>query len=148
MNVGEDKQKTPYQELREDLDERWSEVAVRIRELEGRIEAGLDLDGAADADVRELVRYSRLMRRHMAEVQAHADTLLEQIAADPNLDYLEGAAPPRSSEASTAMLEIQGEMHRPSDSFLEVLKAVFMWRDSPEERIERGDPGRKGPAGE
>ena len=136
--------KNPYQELRADLEERWGEVAERIRELERRVEAGLDGGGAASADVRELVRYSRLMRRHMAEVEGHADALLDQIAADPEFERLERSAPgggEAEGEGQRAMLEIQREMHRPSSSFLEVLKAVFLWRDTPEERVERGEVG-------
>lgn len=136
MNEGP---RNPYQELRADLEERWGEVAERIRELEGKVEAGLDGGGAASADVRELVRYSRLMRRHMAEVESHADALLDEIAADPEFVRLEGGAidPAGVDVGEGAMLEIQREMHRPSSSFLEVLKAVFLWRDTPEERVER-----------
>lgn len=130
----------PYQDLRADLEERWGDIAARIRELERRIEAGLDSGAAASADVRELVRYSRLMRRHIAEVEGHAGALLDQIAADPEFDRLEGQSADVDAAARAAeMLEIQREMHRPSSSLKEVLKAVFLWRDTPEERAERGD---------
>jgi hypothetical protein len=136
----------PYQKLQADLEERWGGVAERIRELELRVEAGLDSGGAASADVRELVRYSRLMRRHMAEVEGHAEALLDQIESDPEYERLEGSTSGgggggEGGEDERAMLEIQREMHRPSSSFLEVLKAVFLWRDTPEERVERGEVG-------
>jgi len=148
MSEEQDKLTNPYQALRNDFGAHWSMVAEKIRELEERIEGGLNGGDLPVQDVRQLLRYSRLMRRHMAEAQAHADTLLEQMTAPSDLDDVKMAKTHSTEEEQAAIVEIQREMHRPSDTFMEVLKAVFMWRDNPEERLDREEPERQARPGE
>lgn len=129
-----------YARLRAGLGERqrWDELAGRVAALEERLEAALDMDGPDERDVRELVRFSRLMRGQLGRVQDQAGALLDQIAADPQLDYMEeGTVAGTSTAPADEVLEIQREMHRPSHSLLEVIKAVFLWRDNPDERADQ-----------
>ena len=109
----------------------------RVTVLQDRYPSDPDVGALQHLDT-GLRRTLRLLRGRLAAIQANGDDLLEEIGPE----VLKHAPAIREKLASSSDLEqaaiaIQKEIHDSSASFRSFIAGMMMWKESPEEHIER-----------
>lgn len=113
-------------EVSRDLSPKWLELSAHVRRL-----AGEHASGPATA----LANEARLLCDHVERLHFDVEQLLVSLESESG--PLAGTLEARDHESSAidlANLRIQEEMHEKSD-IKKVIKALFMWKDDPVERV-------------
>jgi hypothetical protein len=130
----EETTETATTEASRDLSPAWHELIARVR---GHARRTID-DPAADA--RELAHGALTLCAHLERLHAGVEHLLAggippaPAAQRPDVQPAEGL-----TDEEKQALKIQRELHEPS-SVRDVIKALFLWQDYPEERLEQDKP--------
>jgi hypothetical protein len=126
---------TATSEAKRDLSPEWLEFLARVRSLARGVAAG-----PAAGDARDLARESLKLCAHVERLHAGFEHLLAGSPAPEARDAPDsGRHREGLSDEDKAALKIQRELHEPS-SVRDVIKALFLWQDYPEERM--GDDER------
>lgn len=117
-------------DINRDLSPKWLELSARVRELAH--EAGENSPLAGEA---------LKLCDHVESLHADVEQFLNQLNDSPGFPEalsqgLQGNPPPE--EIDKANLQIQREMHQKSD-LQQIIKALFMWKDDPVERVRGKD---------
>ncbi len=114
------------EETQRELSTEWLELSGRIRELASRLKPD------TDPEVRQLARESLRMCGHVERLHADVERWLGELAPTA------GAEPaPHDQEESEddEALNIQREIHQDKVSVRDVIKALFLWQDTPDDRM-------------
>lgn len=121
---------TATAQLNRDLSPQWLEMIDRVRTLARRSSTD------SSADVRELSRESLKLCRHVERLHANVETLLGgDTPPAPKAEQHEDDHQEALTDEEKEALKIQREIHEPSN-IRQVIKALFLWQDYPEERLE------------
>ncbi|QQL44445.1 hypothetical protein [Sulfuriroseicoccus oceanibius] len=113
------------------------EFENRVAALQDRYPSDPDVGALQHLDT-GLRRTLRLLRGKLTAIQENGDNLLEELGPE----VLKHAPAIREKLASCsdieqAAIEIQKEIHDSSASFRSFIKGMLMWKDSPEEHLEK-----------
>lgn len=131
--------KDSFKEIDRDLDHSWIDLSTRVRELA----AGLKLKAAGTniaADADHLSREASQLCDHVERLHADVIDLLSTLESHLPLTGFDPAAMAMATKAACSDVEkesiqIQREHHELRNDFKDVLKALFLWRDDPVERV-------------
>ena len=131
--------KESFREIDRDLDHSWIDLSTRVRELA----AGLKLKAAGtilapDAD--HLSQEVSQLCGHVERLHADVIDLLANLESQLPLSVSERSANGRlgdldCSDVEKESIQIQREHHELRNDFKDVIKALFLWRDNPVERV-------------
>jgi hypothetical protein len=122
------------EEIDKDLSPSWIELSDRVRDLSARLKlkaAGTGLAAEADHLAHEATRLCAHVERIHADVNDLVGKLETQIPM-PESDLRSSL---KSGESELEWMRIQRENHELRADFMDVLKALFMWRDDPKDRV-------------
>lgn len=128
-----------FKDIDRDLDRSWIDLSTRVRELA----SGLKLKAAGShfaADADHLAQDASLLCDHVERLHADVIDLLANLEAHLPLPETDAPADARPAdltqeEIRRAAIQIQREHHELRNDFKDVIKALFMWRDDPVERV-------------
>jgi hypothetical protein len=122
------------EEIDKDLSPSWIELSDRVRNLSAALKlkaAGTALAADADHLAQETVRLCGHVERLHADVIDLVGKLETQIPiSEPDV-----RSSLKSGESELEWMRIQRENHELRADFMDVLKALFMWRDDPKDRV-------------
>jgi len=130
--------KESFREIDRDLDHSWIDLSTRVRELA----AGLKLKAAGtilapDAD--HLSQEASQLCGHVERLHADVIDLLANLESQlplPNYDpAARNSRQVACSDVDKESIQIQREHHELRNDFRDVIKALFLWRDDPVERV-------------
>jgi uncharacterized coiled-coil DUF342 family protein len=115
-----------------DLAPEWIQLCGRVRDQASKMKnnaAGTHLaqDAAALADE------AGLLCNHVDRLHADVKMLIERL--DDEVAKSAAEAPGEALEIDKASIQIQREAHEIRADVLDVIKALFMWRDDPADRL-------------
>jgi len=129
----EETTETATTEAHRDLSPAWLELIASVR---GHARRTLE-DPAADA--RELARGALKLCAHLERLHAGVEHLLASgTPPEPAVKRRDAQPAGGLTGEEKEALKIQRELHEPS-SVRDVIKALFLWQDYPEERLEDDD---------
>jgi len=133
--MADDLQKSVNQ-LDKDLSNSWMELSERVRTLAADLKlktAGTEIGAEAE----HLSTQAALLCDHVSKLHEDVTDLVENIETRVPLIGSEGAQPAKTAvdEIERETIQIQRESHELRNDFKDILKALFMWKDDPEERI-------------
>ena len=120
-------------EIDKDLAPTWIELSDRVRELSAALKlkaAGTAL--AADAD--HLAQETARLCGHVERIHADVNDLVGKLEMQIPLPEPDVPASLESEATELEWVRIQRENHELRTDFMDVLKALFMWRDDPRDR--------------
>lgn len=121
-------------EIDRDLAPSWIELNDRVRDLSASLKlkaAGTSLAAEADHLAQETAR----LCSHVENLHADVIELVNKLEAQiPFPEPDTRIAPVQSEEVEREYTRIQRENHELRADFMDVLKALFMWRDDPKDR--------------
>lgn len=125
-----------------DLAPEWIDLTARVR--------GLALDLKSKAADTSLSRDTEVLAREAETLCNHVDRLHGDIKAlisrfDTSPDNVPNAGREDPDDLAKESIQIQREVHEMRPDVLDIVKALFMWRDAPEERVHSKD--KEEPAG-
>ncbi|QTN31857.1 hypothetical protein HZ994_05770 [Akkermansiaceae bacterium] len=128
-----------FKEIDRDLNHSWIDLSAKVRDLASGLKlkaAGTSL--APDAD--HLSQQASMLCDHVERIHADVINLLSRLESQlplPESDPSATSRPtkPNPDEIGKEAVQIQREHHELRNDFKDVLKALFMWRDDPEERL-------------
>lgn len=128
-----------FKEIDRDLDRSWIDLSSRVRELA----TGLKLKAAGSnfaADADHLAQDTSLLCDHVERLHADVIDLLANLEAQLPLPETDAPADASAGdltqeEIRKEAIQIQREHHELRNDFKDVIKALFMWRDDPVERV-------------
>jgi hypothetical protein len=131
--------KESFKEIDRDLDRSWIDLSGRIRDLANGLKlkaAGTTL--APDAD--HLSQETSLLCDHVERLHADVLDLLANLETniplpEPDSHAAENPAAVNHDDIRKEAIQIQREHHELRNDFKDVVKALFMWRDDPVERV-------------
>lgn len=121
------------EEIDKDLALSWIELSDRVRDLAAALKlkaAGTGL--AADADY--LAQEAGRLCGHVERIHADVNDLVGKLETQIPLPKHEVAAPLNSEVTELEWVRVQRENHELRADFMDVLKALFLWRDDPRDR--------------
>jgi hypothetical protein len=122
-------------EVDKDLVRSWIDLSKKVRDLSADLKlkaAGTDLSG----DASHLSQEASRLCEHVEHIHADVIELLENIETRlPIRDSGAMESRPEPGEIEKESIEIQRESHELRSDFKDIIKALFMWRDDPEERV-------------
>ncbi len=130
--MNEDLQQS-IEEIDKDLALSWIELSDRVRVLSAALKlkaAGTNL--AADAD--HLAQEAARLCGHVEHIHAGVNDLVGKLEMQNPLPELDAPARLESELTELEWMRIQRENHELRTDFMDVLKALFMWRDEPRDR--------------
>ena len=128
-----------FKEIERDLDHSWIDLSTRVRELASALKlkaAGSDLAAEADHLSSEAARLCDHIERLHAEVIDLLDNLESRLPL-PEHDA-SGEGKPKNvncDDVQKESIQINRESHELRSDIKDVIKALFLWRDDPVERV-------------
>ena len=127
-------------EIDKDLSNSWIELSIKVRDLSNDLKlktAGTTF--AAEAD--HLSSQTSRLCDHVAKFHTDVIDLIENIETHLPLPESDAAASviPDPEALDQEKIQIQREKHELRNDFKDVLKALFMWVDDPQERLRSKD---------
>jgi len=117
-------------EISRELSPQWLELSSRVRRLAIETQSTGSSGAALAAEALRLCD-------HVERLHADVEQLLVTLRSDDTHGApLETLPPPPVEAIDQANLKIQDEMHQKSD-LSHVIKALFMWKDDPVERVRK-----------
>jgi hypothetical protein len=123
-------------EIDKDLSPSWIELSDRVRVLSAALKlkaAGTAL--AADAD--HLAQEAARLCGHVERIHADVNDLVGKLETQIPIPEPDVRSSPKSEANELEWMRIQRENHVLRADFMDVLKALFMWRDDPRDRVEK-----------
>lgn len=128
-----------FKEIDRDLDHSWIDLSTRVRELA----SGLKLKAAGShftADADHLAQDVSLLCDHVERLHADVIDLLANLETHLPLPETDAPADAKAGdlvqeEIRREAIQIQREHHELRNDFKDIIKALFMWRDDPAERV-------------
>ena len=120
-------------EIDKDLAPTWIELSDRVRDLSAALKlkaAGSAL--AADAD--HLAQETARLCGHVERIHADVNDLVGKLEMQIPLPEPDVPSPLKSEATELEWVRIQRENHELRTDFMDVLKALFLWRDDPRDR--------------
>lgn len=120
-------------EIDKDLAPTWIELSDRVRDLSAALKlkaAGSAL--AADAD--HLAQETARLCGHVERIHADVNDLVGKLEMQIPLPEPDVPASLKSEATELEWVRIQRENHELRTDFMDVLKALFLWRDDPRDR--------------
>lgn len=124
------------EEIDKDLSKSWIELSAKVHEqAAGLSQRAADTTLSAEAAI--LSQQISKLCDHVEHIHADVADFLKKIDASLPLPENDGATPPPvdDGEVKDEMIQIQRETHEIKADFRDVVKALFMWRDDPAERV-------------
>lgn len=121
------------EEIDKDLAPSWIELSDRVRDLSAALKlkaAGTAL--AADAD--HLAQEADRLCGHVERIHADVNDLVGKLERQIPMPEPDVRAPLHSGDQDLEWMRIQRENHELRTDFMDVLKALFLWRDDPSDR--------------
>ena len=121
-------------EVDKDLAPTWIELSDRVRDLSAALKlkaAGTAL--AADAD--HLAQQAARLCGHVERIHADVNDLMGKLELQIPLPEPDVPASLKSEVTELEWVRIQRENHELRTDFMDVLKALFLWRDDPNDRV-------------
>lgn len=130
-----DNLKQRVEEVDKDLAHSWIDLSTKVRDLA----ADLKLKSAGtplSSDANHLSQETSRLCDHVERLHSDVIDLLENIESRVPIQELD-ADPSNipNDDVEKETIQIQRESHELRSDFKDVLKALFMWRDDPVERI-------------
>jgi hypothetical protein len=126
------------EEIDKNLSPSWIELSDRVRDLAASLKlkaAGTHL--AADAD--HLAQETSQLCDHVERIHADVTDLIGKLETQtPGSTTKAIPAPLKPEEVDHEYSRIQRENHELRADFKDVLKALFLWRDDPNDRLRGG----------
>ena len=122
------------EEIEKDLSTSWIELSDRVRNLSADLKlkaAGTKL--AAEAD--HLSQETDRLCGHVERIHADVNDLVAKLETQIPLPEPDVPAALKSEVTEHEWARIQRENHELRTDFKDVLKALFMWRDHPSDRV-------------
>ncbi len=110
----------------------WIELSGRVRELASKMKNNATGTHLAQ-DAGALAADAGLLCDHVDRLHADVKMLIERL--DDEAARSRNTVNTDASEIDKASIQIQRETHEIRPDVLDVIKALFMWRDDPEERL-------------
>ncbi len=129
-----DNLKQSFAEVDKDLSHSWIDLSANVRDLASDLKlkaAGTTLAGDADHLSNETSR----LCDHVERLHADVIDLLENIEARVPVQKSANPSDVACDDVEKEKIQIQRESHELRSDFKDVLKALFMWRDDPVERV-------------
>lgn len=127
-----------FEEIDKDLAPSWIELSDRVRGLAAALKlksAGTSL--AADAD--HLEQETARLCGHVEHLHADVIDLINKLENQSPLPETDASPIPlKSEEVDHEYSRIQRENHELRADFKDILKALFLWRDDPNDRVRDG----------
>ena len=128
-----------FKEIDRDLDHSWIDLSTRVRELA----SGLKLKAAGShfaADADHLAQDASLLCGHVERLHADVIDLLANLEVHLPLPETDAPADTKpgdinQEEVRKEAIQIQREHHELRNDFKDIIKALFLWRDDPVERV-------------
>ena len=134
-----DNLKQSFVEVDKDLAHFWIDLSANVRDLASELKlkaAGTALAGDADHLSNETSR----LCEHVERLHADVIDLLENIEARVPTKETANPSDVACDDVERERILIQREHHELRSDFKDILKALFMWRDDPVERVRgKGD---------
>ncbi len=121
-------------DIDKDLAPSWIELSDRVRDLSAALKlkaAGTAL--AADAD--HLAQEAARLCGHVESIHADLNDLVAKLEMQIPVPGPDVPASLKSEVTELEWMRIQRENHELRTDFMDVLKALFLWRDDPKDRI-------------
>lgn len=121
-------------EIDKDLSPSWIELSDRVRNLSAALKlkaAGTAL--AADAD--HLAQEAARLCGHVERLHTDVIDLVGKLETQIPIPEPDVRPSLKSGESELEWMRIQRENHEMRADFMDVLKALFMWRDDPKDRV-------------
>lgn len=125
-----------FKEIDRDLDRSWIDLSTRVRDLA----AGVKLKAAGgnlSSDADHLSQEVSLLCDHVERLHADVIDLLANLESHLPLPEPDAGQPGSVDchDVAKEAVQIQREHHELRKDFRDVIKALFMWRDDPVERL-------------
>lgn len=120
-------------EIDKDLAHSWIELSDRVLNLS----AALKLKAAGTAlaaDANDLAQETARLCGHVERIHADVNELVAKLEMQIPVPEPDVPASPESEATELEWMRIQRENHELRTDFMDVLKALFMWRDDPRDR--------------
>jgi hypothetical protein len=117
-------------EIDKDLATSWIELSDRVRDLSAAMKlkaAGTELAAEADHLALETAR----LCGHVERIHADVNELVGKLETQIPMPEPDVRAPLHSGEKDLEWMRIQRENHELRTDFMDVLKALFLWRGDP-----------------
>ncbi len=125
------------EEVDHDLSPEWIELSARLRRSVAELDAKAASGGLA-AEASAVSRDANLLCGHVERLHADVIDLLGRLDGHLPLAFHGFGTisnQPDSGEVIREAMQIQRETHEMIPDFKDVLKALFMWRDDPADRV-------------
>jgi DNA polymerase III delta prime subunit len=120
-------------EVTSDLSSQWIELSDKVRALATNLTLK-SAETAVASDAQTLAETTFKLCDHLDQLHRDVNRLLAEIDQDKQQE-LRAAAANEPTEILQQAIQIQRESHEPSANLKDVIKALFMWRDDPSERL-------------
>lgn len=131
--------KSSVKEIDKDLSHSWIDLSDEVRTMAENLKlktAGTEYAG----DASELVVKASQLCDHVEKIHADVIDLIENIEDRVPLPEADGSLPAATGgldcdSVDKEKIQVQRESHELRNDFKDVLKALFMWVDDPEQRV-------------
>ncbi len=124
-----------YEEVDKDLAQSWIELSANVRNLSSNLNlkaAGTAFSGDAELLSQETSR----LCDHVERLHADVIDLLENMESRlPSILANRSSSDVDCDDVDREAIQIQREAHQQSHDFKDIIKALFLWRDDPVERV-------------
>lgn len=123
-----------FKEIDRDLNHSWIDLSARVRDLA----AGLKLKaagGTLSSDADHLSQDVSQLCDHIERLHADVIDLLANLEAHLPLPDENSSMEGKLDDVAKEAIQIQREHHELRNDFRDIIKALFMWRDDPVERV-------------
>ncbi|MGJ8633469.1 MAG: hypothetical protein ACSHX7_06070 [Luteolibacter sp.] len=128
-----DNMKESADELSKDLSNSWIELSKNVRNLADEL-AGKARETSLATDAEKLATQATSLCNHVDRLHADAIDLLQNMDNKAYIPSTSGSSTEREEVLKEA-IQVNREHHEGRSDFKDVLKALFMWRDDPAERV-------------
>lgn len=131
--------KESFQEIDKDLNHSWIDLSTKVRELAAALKlkaAGTHLAQEADhlsQETSQLCSHVERLHEDVIDLLANLESHLPLPEDDPAAGQATGKV--ECGDIEKESIQIQREHHELRNDFRDVIKALFMWRDDPVERV-------------
>lgn len=132
-----DQLKNHFAEVDKDLSTAWIELSEKVRNLSADLKlktAGTEFSAEAD----HLSQQTSRLCDHVEKLHSDVIDLIENIETHVPLPEFDSATQTTTApvdKIEKERIQIQRENHELRNDFKDILKALFMWKDDPTERV-------------